>query len=291
MRILFAFPGNETLATPMYESSLFGKGEFSLHHFPDGETLITIESDISGHDIEVLCTLDRPDEKIAALMFFSETARKLGAKSVSLISPYIAYMRQDKQFHRGESISAAIFADFLSRYFDRIVTIDPHLHRYKSMQEIYRVPVTVLHCADIIAAWIKMNIDRPVVFGPDEESGQWVRNIAEKAGADYAVFSKVRHSDFKVRIFGTQIEQYHEHTPVLVDDIISTAQTMIETQGHLKAAALKPPVCIGIHAIFAPNAHENLVSSGVGKVITCNTISHVTNAIDIAPLIKASCSK
>ena len=291
MRILFTFPGNETLAVPMYENSMFVKGEFSLHHFPDGETLITINSDISDCDVEVLCTLDRPDEKISALMFFSETARKLGAKSVSLISPYIAYMRQDKQFHKGEAVSASIFADFLSRYFDKVITIDPHLHRYRSMQEVYRVPVTVLHCADVIAAWIKKNIDRPVVFGPDEESDQWVKDIAEMAGAEYAVFSKVRHGDFKVQVFGTQIEQYHSHTPVLVDDIISTAQTMIETQAHLKAAALKPPVCIGIHAIFSPGAYENLVSSGVEKVITCNTISHLTNAIDVAPLIKATCSK
>ena len=82
-----------------------------------------------------------------------------------------------------------------------------------------------------------------------------------------------------------QVEKYKESTPVLVDDIISTGNTMIETIGHLKKAGMKPPVCIGIHAVFAARAHDKLIKAGAEKVVTCNTIAHPSNAIYMDELL------
>jgi ribose-phosphate pyrophosphokinase len=48
------------------------------------------------------------------------------------------------------------------------------------------------------------------------------------------------------------LKKYIDHKPILVDDIISTARTMIETVGHLKNAGMKQPVCIGIHPVMPP---------------------------------------
>jgi ribose-phosphate pyrophosphokinase len=73
-----------------------------------------------------------------------------------------------------------------------------------------------------------------------------------------------------------------------VDDIISTARTMIETIGHLKKAGMKPPVCIGIHGIFAGNAFEELKEVGAAKIVTANTISHPTNQIEIVNLLASA---
>ena len=76
----------------------------------------------------------------------------------------------------------------------------------------------------------------------------------------------------------------HARTPVLVDDIISTARTMIETGGHFHCAGLAPPVCIGVHAVFAADACEAL-RAGAARVVTCNTILHTSNAIDVEDLL------
>lgn len=286
MTILFPFPGNESLADLLIAGGRCERGQVMVRNFPDGESLVQIESDIKGKTAVVLCTLDRPDEKAMTLMFFAETARELGAKSVKLIAPYLGYMRQDKRFHEGESITSNIFAAFLSQHFDGLITIDPHLHRHKDMKEIYKVPVTVVHAADAIAIWIRKNIEKPVLIGPDEESDQWVKDIAKKAQAPYTVLTKIRRGDHDVEVSVPDIDQFHDHTPVLVDDIISTARTMIETVNHLKTAAMKPAVCIGIHAVFSGDAFEALRKSGAGKIITCNTIPHPTNEIDLAPLLQ-----
>ncbi len=285
MAVLFAFPRNEGLAKTLLETGCFDRGDFTLHHFPDGETLIRIDSNVSGRDVVVLCTLDRPDEKGMALAFFAETARELGAKSVKLMAPYLGYMRQDKKFHEGEALTSRIFAAFLSRHFDGLTTIDPHLHRYGKMDEIYTIPVVVVHVAEAMAVWIKENVETPLLIGPDEESAQWVAEIAGRAGVPCTVLTKTRHSDTNVEISIPDIGVYTTHTPVLVDDIISTARTMMATVRHLQAARLKPPVCMGIHAVFANTAWQDLRDCGVKEIVTCNTILHPTNRIDIASLL------
>lgn len=73
-----------------------------------------------------------------------------------------------------------------------------------------------------------------------------------------------------------------------MDDIISTARTMIETVNHLKNARMKPPVVIGVHAIFSGNAYEDLHKAGTKEIVTCNTIKHVSNKIDVTQLIASS---
>ena len=59
---------------------------------------------------------------------------------------------------------------------------------------------------------------------------------------------------------------------------------MIQTAGHLKAAGLAPPICIGVHAVFAEDAYEALHAEA-GQIVTCNTIPHASNAINIMDLL------
>lgn len=288
MKILFAYPGAEHLADTLAKRSGCVLGAMKLHRFPDGESLIQIESDIKGREIAILCSLDHPDEKAVPLMFFARTAREFGAKSVVLIAPYLGYMRQDKRFHQGESVTSAIFASFLSENFDSLITVDPHLHRYKSLSEIYTIRAKVVHASDIIADWVAANVENPVVIGPDEESDQWVSMVAKRATVPYCVLTKTRHGDKQVEISVPEVDKYQNHTPVLVDDIISTARTMIETVRHLGRCGMKAPVCIGVHALFAGDALEALKQSGVGRIVSCNTVAHETNAIDVSGLLAAA---
>ena len=82
-----------------------------------------------------------------------------------------------------------------------------------------------------------------------------------------------------------EVARWRDHTPVLVDDIVSTGRTMIETIGHLKREGMPPPVCIAVHGIFAGDAFSDLVAAGAGKVVTTNTVPHATNAIDVTGLL------
>ena len=114
------------------------------------------------------------------ILFAAETAKDLGAKKVILAAPYLAFLRQDKRFHPGEAITSKIMAKLLNHSIDKIITIDPHLHRYKSLNEIFSIPTKRLTANGAIADYIRRNFKNPVIIGPDEESYQWARKIAEK---------------------------------------------------------------------------------------------------------------
>lgn len=282
--IILALPGNEDFAAKVAAQIGADLGQVEFRKFPDEETYVRIDSELANREVVLFASLDRPDKKILPLLFSAATARELGAASVGLAAPYLAYMRQDKRFQAGEGVTSTYFASLLSRWVDWVVTIDPHLHRRSALGEIYSVPTQVLHAAPLISTWIKENVSNPLIIGPDEESLQWVASVASDAHAPHVILDKLRHGDREVEVAVPDLASWREHTPVLVDDIISTARTMIETLGHLKRAGLKPPICIGVHGIFAGEAFEQL-SEQAAQIITTNAISHQSNGIDISHLI------
>lgn len=291
MAIIFAFPGYEKIAKTIALQINANEGIITFRRFPDGESCVKIGNNIQNQEVIAVCGLDNPDTKAMSLIFFAATAKELGAQKIGLITPYLGYMRQDIRFHEGEAVTSNIFAKFLSNYFDWLITVDPHLHRHKSLDEIYSLQGIVVHATNIIAEWIKSNVTQPVLIGPDEESEQWVADVAKKAVAPFTVLKKIRHGDKDVEVSVPEVEKYKNHIPVLVDDIISTARTMIETIKHLKTSGMKPAVCIGIHAVFASGAYEDLLNSGIDRIITCNTILHPSNNIDVSNIIAAAYKK
>lgn len=282
--ILFALPGNEKLAKILAKKLNAEMGDATIRRFPDGESYVRIHSNVAEKKVVLLCSLHQPDEKLLPLYFLSKVAKELGARCTCLVAPYLAYMRQDKIFHPGEGVTSKYFSQLVSGFADSLITVDPHLHRIGRLSDIYDIPTEVLHAADAISDWIKKHIENPVLVGPDSESEQWVSEVAKNAGAPFMVLEKIRHGDRNVEVSVPEVEAYRNHTPVLVDDIVSTARTMIETVGHLKKVGMKLPVCIGIQAVFADNAYQDLLGAGTAKVVTCNTIPHKSNSIDLSEL-------
>ena len=278
--LIIPFPGNEEMAARLAALLAAQCGRIEMRQFPDSETYLRILDDPGGRDAILLCTLDRPNDKLLQLLFAAATLRELGALRIGLVAPYLAYMRQDTRFNSGESITSCHVAAMLSSRFNYLVTVDPHLHRYKSLSDIYSIPCATAHAAPLIAAWIRNNVSNPVVIGPDSESKQWVSHVAQEAKAPFIVLAKQRHSDRDVTIAARDIGNLSNRTPVLVDDIISSGTTMIEAVRELAGRVKSAPVCIGVHGIFADDSDKFLENAGA-RVVTCNSIEHSTNAIDI----------
>ena len=259
-------------------------GRAETRRFPDGEDLVRVDCDVAGRRVLVVCSMHPVDQKALPLYFLAATARDLGAARVVLVAPYLAYMRQDARFRAGEGVTARYFARLLSGVFDGIVAIDPHLHRIGSLGEIYGVPALAVPSAPRIADWVRREVARPAIIGPDAESEQWVRAVAEPLGCPWHVLAKTRRGDRDVSISPLEAD-LGDRTPVLVDDIVSTGRTMIETVVQLGRAGVPAPICIGVHAVFAPGAYEDLCAAGAARVVTCNTIPHTSNDIDVGDLL------
>ena len=281
--VVFALPDNEALAQELVTAVDAERGAMEIRNFPDGETYVRLDTGVAGRPVIIAASLNVPDGKLAPLLFIGRTARDLGAASIVLVAPYLAYMRQDRAFRPGEGVTSRFFAEFVSSFADALVTVDPHLHRTAALPALYHIPSQVVHAAPWIGQWLKANVASPLVVGPDEESRQWVAAVAEAANAPYIMLEKVRHGDRDVQVSVPQVAQWRNRTPVLVDDIISTAHTMIETIRHLSVAAMPAPLCVGVHAVFSDSAYANLLKAGAARVVTCNTIAHPSNAIDVLP--------
>ncbi|MBU6472889.1 MAG: ribose-phosphate pyrophosphokinase [Alphaproteobacteria bacterium] len=283
--VLFALPGNETMAVKLAAELGAEVGTLELRRFPDEELHLRFATSVAGKCAIFVCTLDRPDGKFLPLAFAAATARELGAAEVGLVAPYLAYMRQDRHFEPGDAETAPIFAACLSRTADWLVTVDPHLHRLKNLSLIYSIPTRAQHAAAPISRWIADNVPDAVLIGPDAESAQWVGAVAKTAGKPFVVLTKTRRGDRDVSVTVPEVERWRAATPVLVDDIISTGRTMAETLGHLAREKMKPAVCIGVHAVFAPGAYDDLRRYEPARIVTTDTIAHQTNAIDVAGLL------
>lgn len=287
MRVILPMPGNEAIAESIARKLDVACGVVDWRRFPDEESYIRIVSDVRGADVDVVCTLAHPDPQFLSLVFLAETARELGAASVRLIAPYLAYMRQDVRFNDGEAISSIHFASLLSRYFDGITTIDPHLHRIGSLDEIFSIPTRVVSASTAIADWIVDRIERPVLIGPDQESEQWIAAIAARAKAPYLVAHKTRLGDRRVLVELPDVSPWHGHLPVLVDDIISSGGTMLSAAHHLVDAGLGKPCCIVVHPLFAKGAFEAM-QQATSQVVSTDTVAHVSNAIGVAEILASN---
>ena len=283
--ILVAFPEMMPLAERLAPALGAEPRVLDWHHFPDGESLISLPGDLEGADVALLATLRDPDRLALPLRFAAATAREMGARRVGLIAPYLGYMRQDRRFEARQAVSAPLFAQFLGESFDWLVTVDPHLHRIARLQDVFPMPAMRAVSAPLLATWISTNLPDAVLLGPDSESQQWVAEVARLAGRPYEVLRKVRSGDRSVDVSVPESAALREGTPVILDDIASSGVTMARAVERLLAAGTAAPVCLVIHAVFADGAQDTIMSAGAAGIISTDTIPHSTNVIGIVDIL------
>jgi ribose-phosphate pyrophosphokinase len=283
--LVFELFGHSGLAAEIAQSCNAEVGRLLMRRFPDGESYLRYETDVAGRNVALVCNLSRPDPHIPALLFAAATAKELGARKVTLVAPYLPYMRQDSRFASGEAVTSRLFAALICDHVDALVTMDPHLHRYARMDEIYTVPVHLASSAPAVAAWLRANVENAVLLGPDAESEQWVAAVARLSGLPWRVSHKTRNGDRDVSVALADVSPWRDRAPVLLDDIISSGRTMAEATRQVLAAGLAAPICIGVHAVFAEDAVQSLRAAGAARIVTTDTLPHPTNDIRVADIL------
>ena len=285
--VVFALPGNEHQGAALARELGADAGAMMVNRFPDDETYVRLQTSVADREVVLICTLDRPDEKLLPLLFLAETARELGAARVGLVAPYLPYLRQERRLHDGEALTSASFARLLSRPFDWLVTVDPHLQCPIALSELYPVPSTVVQAAPDVARWIRDSVRQPLLVAPGPGSGRWISTVAELAGAPAVVLRRYHRGNRDLEFSALCLTEWQDRTPVLVDDVISTARAMIDMVAQLRASGLRPPVCIGVHAVFAGESHQELLAAGAGRLVSCDTIAHSSNQIGLGHALAA----
>jgi ribose-phosphate pyrophosphokinase len=258
----------------------------TVSSFPDGDIYLKFNTKLKNKNLIIINSFQPHSNKsLLNIIFAAETAKDLKAKKVTLVAPYLSFMRQDKRFHPGEAVSARIMAKLLNSSIDKIITIDPHLHRIPKLNKIFKIKNKTLTANVLIADYIKKHFKNEVVIGPDRESYQWAERIAKRIGVLATVLRKTRFSSRKVTSKMIKPIKIKNKNVIIVDDIISTGHTIIEAAKKAKQHKAKSIAAICVHGLFVENAVRKIKKAGVKKIISTNTIQHKTNQIDVSSIL------
>jgi len=257
-----------------------------VHCFPDGELRVTIGP--AAATTIVYATLDQPNDKLLALLFAAEALRRTGASRLVLVAPYLCYMRQDTAFHAGEAISQKVVGRLIAEAFDRVITVDAHLHRTRNIKDVFPgIEAENLSAMPAIADFLMVDtIDAgTIIAGPDAESEPWARDLADSLGADFAIARKIRHGDRSVEMTFADPRIFAGRPVVLVDDIVSSGGTVLACAKALLSAGAKSVDAIVTHALFPPEMIALFKAAGLRSVRSTHCVPHPTNAIELDALL------
>ena len=266
--------------------------EIGLHRFPDGELRVTVGP--AATTTIIYTSLDQPNDKLLALLFAAEALRRGGASRLVLVAPYLCYMRQDTAFHPGEAISQKTVGKLVAAAFDRVVTVDAHLHRTRTIAEIFPgIEADNLSAMPAIADFLKTDgFDaRTIIVGPDAESEPWVSDLARRLNAGCAVAQKKRHGDRAVEIGFDDPAPFAGRPVLLVDDIVSSGGTLLACAKVLAKAGATAIDAIVTHALFSADTTRALLDGGLRSLRSTHSVPHPTNAIELDSILAATLRK
>ncbi|MEI6849912.1 MAG: ribose-phosphate diphosphokinase, partial [archaeon] len=194
--------------------------EIEVKKFPDSEFHLLVDKNPKGLTVVILNSMaGNPNEKIVETILVEGIARDYGAKKTILFATYLPYMRQDTHFMNYDSFSAKHMIELFSG-FDKIIAIDPHLHRIDDMHRLSKRAESIT-VDEIVANYIKKNFKSDFeIIGPDLESRQWSSKIAKMLKKKVFVLNKTRIGDANIKQKKVELDTGKNY--IIIDDIIST---------------------------------------------------------------------
>jgi ribose-phosphate pyrophosphokinase len=253
--------------------------------FPEGERQVQVDE--SEPLALVYRTLADPDVRLVELLLAADALRDRGVRRLTLVAPYLPYMRQDIAFAPGQAVSQRVIGRLLARSFDAVVTVDPHLHRTPHLADVLPDCLAVnVSAAGSIAAAVQGRLPADaVIVGPDSESQPWVAALAAALGCDWLVAEKQRHGLREVTITLPGSARVAGRAAFLVDDILSSGGTLLACAAVLRAAGARI-VGAGItHCFASPDDLARLAAAGITPILVTDSIPGPNAAIALAPAL------
>ena len=292
--LIFGGSASEVLAIDIAKILGAAVSKLEIKRFPDGEKYLRVQQDVSGQCVAIIqSTFHHPDEYLFEYLLIADSMRDLGAEKIIAVIPYLAYARQDERFNPGEAVTIETVAKLVESVgTNEFYTVNAHLHRINDISRIFSIQAHNLSAVPLLAEYISRNIelDNPVVIGPDEESEQWAAAAARVLGVDFDVLEKKRINAERVEIKTRRLNVKNRDVAV-IDDIISTGGTIVETVKVLRREGARKIVVGCIHPVLAGNALARLYESGVDIVLGTDSIPSPISRVSLAPTIASALRK
>lgn len=283
--VVYGFPDSAPQAETFARLVAAEYRDVAVHVFPDGESLVTIPG--TAQRPAIFRSFNQPNRKLIEVLMAASALAQRGANHLTLIAPYLAYMRQDIAFHAGEVVSQKVVAGLLANAFGRFISVDPHLHRVATLDAVFGKPGLALTAAAAMGRHYRDHkpSSAAVVVGPDIESGPLATAFAAACGLPWVTARKERHGDRDVAISFADKSAVAGRPAVIVDDVISSGTTIQTMARMLKDAGATEIDVYVTHALFDQAAGAEMLRAGVDRIFSCDSVDHETNAVALAPVL------
>ncbi|MCK4805955.1 MAG: ribose-phosphate diphosphokinase [Candidatus Pacebacteria bacterium] len=258
--------------------------------FPDGEVQPRLEKEKKANKAILIFQKKQEENINAYLIKFFLLLRKVKelAQEIICIMPYFSYARQDSIFQEGEPLSSLYISELIEKDADVFITCNMHEHR-KKIGDLFKIPAyNVFLFQDLAEEFKDFSPSNSIVIGPDKESRAFVDDFCKKFPAEKIVFEKTR--DVKTGKIDFSFDKNRDFTNkdvIIVDDIVSTGRTILQTAEIVKELKAKTISFAFIHSIFGDKAIEQLNKINPKKIVFTNTLENSCFSVDITkPIAK-----
>jgi len=287
---IFSGNANHALAQAVAGHLGVALGKRILARFPDSELQVEIEQSVRGYDVYLIQPTSPPvDEHLMELLFLADACHRAGARRVTAIVPYFGYARQDRRGKGREPVAARIASDlFAAAHIARAVALDlhtPELEGFMSipLEHLTAVPILVEAAAPLLGPDC-------VVVSPDLGGAKLAERYARALGRPMAVVHKARLSGHEVEVRGI-VGEVAGRTPVIVDDMVSTAGTIAAaTAALLEAGAAPPAIVLATHGLLVGEALQRMGGLPIKRLIFSDSVEQAVSGlpiqtVSVAPLL------
>lgn len=241
--------------------------------FANREICCCINGNVRGADtyvIQPLCT--SVNDSIMELLIIMDALKRASAHSITAVVPHFAYSRQDRKDRPRTPISAKLVADLLTvAGANRVITMDLHAGQ---IQGFFSIPLDNIFSSPVILEHIreKLLTDNVVCVSPDSGGVERVRFYAKKLKVDLALIDKRRTGPNVAKAMNL-VGDVQGKDVIIIDDLIDTAGTLIESVKALKSHGAKRIHACATHPVFSDPAFERIQNCDeLDSVVVTDTI-------------------
>ncbi|MBC7390628.1 MAG: ribose-phosphate pyrophosphokinase [Opitutaceae bacterium] len=245
-------------------------GEVTINKFSDGELSISFNESVRGEGVYIIQSTFPPADNLMELLLMIDAARRASAGTISVVTPYFGYARQDRKDKPRVPIAAKLVANLISSAkADRIMACDFHAGQ---IQGFFDIPVDHLDGAWIFVPYVKsLKLDNLLIASPDVGGVARARGFAKYLNCDLVVCDKHRKRANEIASMQL-IGDVTDANVILVDDLIDTGGTMTKAAELIMSKGAKSVRAICTHPVLSGNAYENIEKSVLTELVVTDTI-------------------
>jgi ribose-phosphate pyrophosphokinase len=269
---IVAGSGNRPLAESIAERLGVGICRSVVTRFPDSELYVELDDSVRDRDVYIVqSTGPAVDGHLMELLLLADAGRRAGAARLTAVVPYFGYARQDRRAKGREAVAGRVIADLLGvAGFERVVAVDLHT---PSLEGFFSVPLEHLSAAAVLCNAIDASMtDDAVIIAPDLGAVKLAENYAQLLHLPIAIVHKTRISGSDVSVRGI-VGTVAGRSPVIIDDMISTAGTIEAAVKALLAAGCRHEITVAAsHALLVGPAIERLSALALKRLIVTDSL-------------------